>query len=73
MFTKRWNREFRLKQFIKKILTKKFKPGFVAGACKPFRWVANSFKVYTLWESLDCIPDSLLVTTEKWSPRLLAT
>ena len=45
------------------------KPGSVAGACKPSRWVANSFKVYRLWESLDCVRDSLLVTAAKQSPQ----
>ena len=32
-----------------------------------------SFKAYRLWESVDCVPDCLLVITERWPPRVLAT
>ena len=49
------------------------KPGSIAGACKPSRWAANSFKAQRLWESLDCVPDSLQVTAAERSPRGLAT
>ena len=31
------------------------------------------FKAYRLWERLDCVPDCLLVITEKWSLRVPAT
>ena len=32
----------------------------------------NSFKAYRLWESVDSVPDSLLWTAAKQSPRVLA-
>ena len=55
------------------LLTKTKKLGSVAGACKPSRCAANSFKAYRLWESLDFVLDSLLATAAKWSPKVLAT
>ena len=48
------------------------KPSYVAGAFKPSKWTANSFKVYRLCESLDSDPGSLLATTAKWPQRILA-
>ena len=52
---------------------KKPKLGSVAGACKPSRLAANSFKAYRLWESLNCVPNCLLATAAKQSSRVLAT
>ena len=53
-------------------LSNEAKPGSIAGACKHSTWASNSFKADRLCESLDCVPDSLLVTDAKQSPRLLA-
>ena len=49
------------------------KLGSVVGACRLSRWAANFVKAYILRESLDCVPDILLVTAAKWSSRVLAT
>ena len=52
------------------LLTKtKTKLSSVARAWKPSRWPANYF-ISRLWESLDCVPDSLLVTVEKRSHQI---
>ena len=31
-----------------------------------------SLIVFQLWESLDCVPECLLVITDEWSPGVLA-
>ena len=46
------------------MLQTKPKPGSVAEACKR---AANSFRAHRLWESLDCVPVSLLATAAKRS------
>ena len=46
----------------------KTKLGSVAGACQSIRWMANSFKAFKLWESRDCVWDSLLATAYGQSP-----
>ena len=51
---------------------KKTKPGSVAGACQSIRWMANSLKAFKLWESRDCVWDSLLTTAYRQSLRVLA-
>lgn len=42
------------------------KPGTIVGGCKSSKWTANSFNVFRLWESLDCVPKSLPTIAETW-------
>ena len=52
------------------------KLGSIAGAYQPSRWAANLFQSIRQSSGkdwIDCVWDCLLVITEKWSPRVLAT
>ena len=51
------------------VLLTKSKVGLCCHVGQADEW-QNSCMAYRLWESLDCVPDSLLATAAKWSPRV---
>ena len=55
------------------LLTKTIKAASVVQHICQADWWQISSEVYRLWESLDFIPDCMLVITEKWFPQILAT